>query len=314
MNRCPITYESCGSDRYSASGINKFSKRLKTITDIPYSAAEQRSQSALHASKMSVQGMQPKLSVRLNLKKACFEITDRGGNYLIKPQHDVYPELPENEDLCMRLAKCVGISVPLHALIYSKDETLSYVIKRFDRTGRSSKLATEDFAQLTDKCRSTKYDFSMEKLIPVLDHCTFPAVERVRFFRRCIFNFLIGNEDMHLKNFSLITINNKIELAPAYDFLSSTMTLLSLRKKPDTIEEIALPLKGKKRKLTRNDWIDYFAMDRLELNSTVIEEVLAGLSDSFDVWFDLIKDSFLSAESKDILAELIRERRDLLKL
>jgi len=314
VNLCPISYEPCGDNRYAINGIKRFSRRLKTLNDFPYSAGEQRTEAALHASKMSVQGIQPKLSVRLNLKQASFEITDKGGRYLIKPQHDTYPELPENEDLSMRLAEIVGISVPLHGLIYCKDKTFSYVIKRFDREGKSGKLATEDFAQLSGMDRDTKYNFSMEKLAPILNMCTFPAVERVRLFRRCIFNFLIGNEDMHLKNFSLITRNNKIKLSPAYDFLSTTTAFLSIGKQIDEIEEVALPIKEKKRKLTRKIWIDYFGMDRLRLNSAVIAEELTGFSNSFTRWYELIKKSFLSEATKEIYTSLIEQRRQMLKL
>lgn len=312
MNRCPITYEICGEERYSLEGVRKFSQRLVTLRDFPYTAAEQRVEAALRASKMSIQGMQPKLSARLNIKEACFEIRDKGGRYLIKPQHDVYPELPENEDLCMRMAEVAGITVPLHALIYCKDGSFSYVIKRFDREGRSGKLATEDFAQLSGMNRSTKYNFSMEKLVLILDMCTFPVIERVRLFRRCIFNFLIGNEDMHLKNFSLITRNNKVELSPAYDFLSSTTTFLTMGKQLEKIEEIALTMRGKKRKLTRQIWIDYFAEERLRINPRIINEELARFSSAFGQWNDLIARSFMSEDGKDILAGLINKRRAVL--
>ena len=314
MNRCPITYELCGDTKYSLLGMRRFSRRLSVLEDFPFSADEQRKESALRASKMSVQGVQPKLSARLNLQTSCFEITDKGGRYLLKPQHEVFPGLPENEDLCMRLAATVGIEVPLHALIYCKDDSLTYVIKRFDREGRASKLATEDFAQLAGKDRNTKYDFSMEKLVPILDKCTFPVVEKVRFFRRCVFNYLIGNEDMHLKNFSLITRKNKVELAPAYDFLSSTIAYLLMGKKHDDIEEVALPLKGKKRNLTRGMWIDYFAKDRLMLNDMVIREELAKFSLALDSWRELIDKSFLSVAGKEFLVELIDQRRGVLQI
>ena len=314
MNRCPITYELCEEGRYSRIGIKKFSRRLDAINDFPYSATEQRVEAALRAGRMSVQGVQPKLSARLNLKNSCFEITDRGGRYLIKPQHDIYPELPENEDLCMRLAEVVGITVPLHALIFCQDGTFSYIIKRFDRVDRKGRIAVEDFAQLSGKDRDTKYDVSMEKVIPVLELCTFPAVERVRLFRRCIFNFLIGNEDMHLKNFSLITHHGKIELAPAYDFLSTTTAYLILGKQLNQIEEIALSLKGKKRKLSRKIWIDYFGRERLDLKSKVIDEELKRFVNSFDMWDALINKSFLSLSCRKIFIELICQRRELLKI
>jgi serine/threonine-protein kinase HipA len=172
----------------------------------------------------------------------------------------------------------------------------------------------EDFAQLTGMDRETKYDFSMEKIIPVLDLCTFPLIEKVRLFRRCIFNYLIGNEDMHLKNYSLITRAGKTELAPAYDFLSSTSAYLALGKQPDQIEETALTLNGKKRNLTRKIWIDYFATERLGLNSGIISEELERFSKLFDRWYDLIDKSFLSASNRNILVDLIKKRRKLLSL
>src|SRR5205807_127794 len=100
-----------------------------------------------------------------------------------------YPGLPENEDLTMRLAEQVGIEVPLHGMIYAADKTLSYFIKRFDRAGRSGKLAVEDFAQLSGASRDTKYESSMEKVARVIEEfCTFPALEKVKLFRLTIFN------------------------------------------------------------------------------------------------------------------------------
>ena len=84
----------------------------------------------------------------------------------------------------------------------------------------------------------------MERLIPVIEsHCTFPLLEKRKLFRRVLFCFLTGNEDMHLKNFSLIGRNNKIELSPAYDLLNSTISMGT------ATEELALPINGKKRKI-----------------------------------------------------------------
>ena len=314
MIRCPVTYEPCGDGRYSPGGVKRFSRRLNDISDFPYSAAEQRVEAALRADKISVQGVQPKLSVRLNVRDSTFELADRGGRYLVKPQHEIFTELPENEDLCMHLAELVGIEVPLHALIYCKDGTFSYVIKRFDRIGRKDKLSVEDFSQLTGMDRDTKYKLSMEKIIPVFDLCTFPLIEKIRFFRRCIFNYLIGNEDMHLKNFSLITREGKTGLAPAYDFLSSTTAFLSLGKRLHQIEEIALSLKGKKRNLTKKIWLDYFAKERLGLNPVVISEELERFTNSFDQWYELINISFLSSSQRKIFIELISQRRSVLEI
>ena len=251
MNRCPITYNPC-KGRYSEQGLRLLSGRLRTLHELEYSAEEQRQEAAKRAGKMSIQGVQPKLSAILYTREDRFQIVDIHGEYIIKPQQDVYPQLPENEDLTMRLAKSCGIEVPLHGMIYAKDGTLTYFIKRFDRLTRGRKLAVEDFAQLAGKKRETKYDYSIEKLIKIIDEvCTFPVLEKSKFFRRFIFNYLTGNEDMHLKNYAVITRNNKVELSPAYDFLNTSIVL------GGDIEESALPLKGKKKQFSKEILVDY---------------------------------------------------------
>ncbi len=208
MKRCPITYQPISGDdelKYSRHGLRMLSRSLTCLDDLTLSAEEQRREAMARATKMSIQGVQPKLSARLLVKEGRFEVVDRGGRYILKPQTHLYPNLPENEDLTMRLARTVGIELPLHGLVFSADGSLTYFIRRFDRGARSRKLAVEDFAQLAGLTRATKYAFSMERLIPILDrYCTFPAVEKLELFRRTLFCYLTGNEDMHLKNFSLI--------------------------------------------------------------------------------------------------------------
>lgn len=183
MNRCPITYQFCNS-KYSKSGLNKLNPKLTDLEDLPYSAYEQRQESAFRAGKMSIQGVQPKLSAKLSTKTQTLEIVDAGGTYIIKPQHETFIQIPENEDLTMKMAKLAGIEVPMTGLIYSKDGSLSYFIKRFDRYGKNNKYQLEDFAQLTGNTRDTKYDSSMEKLIPVIEeYCTFPMLEKENYFQ-----------------------------------------------------------------------------------------------------------------------------------
>lgn len=309
MNRCPITYEICGDALYSAAGLRALSPNLKTLHDFPYEAEQQRREAVIRAKKMSIQGVQPKLSVLLNAKAGLFEIVDCGGRYVIKPPHAVFLCLPENEGLTMQLARLCGIDVPLSGLVRCADGTWSYFVRRFDRVGHNRKLPLEDFAQLGGFSRDTKYNSSMEQLVKVLDtYCTFPAIEKVRLFKRSLFNFLVGNEDMHLKNFSLITRDNKVELAPAYDFLSSIVAYLAVGTKHTAIEEIALTLRGKKRKLNRIDWVDYFGAKRLLLPPKVIDKVLHELSEASGAWLSRIEESFLPADQKVLYAELLSER------
>ncbi len=315
MNRCPITYEPCGEARYSRAGLRLLSPNLERLNDFPYDAARQRQEAAVRAGKMSIQGVQPKLSVRLNAKAGVFMIVDQGGRFVLKPQHGVYPNLPENEGLTMHLAKLCGIEVPVSGIVRSVDGTWSYFVRRFDRTGHSRRVAVEDFAQLGGLSRETKYDFSMERLAGLLDtYCTFPAIEKVKLLKRSLFNFLVGNEDMHLKNFSLISRQGKVELAPAYDFLSTTVAYLALGKRIDSIEEIALPLQGKKRRFGRKTWIGYFAGERLKLPNKVIDTVLDELASAAPAWRARIACSFLPSDQKEHYRRLLKERFGVLEL
>jgi len=309
MNLCPITYKPCGTDLYSPEGLKLLSPGLKELALLDYTAEEQLREAAIRASKMSIQGVQPKLSAVINIKGGCFELCDKNGRYILKPQHYIFPELPQNEDLTMHLAATIGIEVPLHGMVYSKDHSLTYFIRRFDRKGRNEKIQVEDFTQLAGLSRDTKYNYSMEKLVKVIDDiCTFPAIDKAKLFQRVIFNYLIGNEDMHLKNYSVIVRNNKVELAPAYDFLNSTIVLSG------DIEEIALTLKGKKSNLNAGVLIKYFGQEQCALTDKVIDTTLNTISSALDSWFNLIDISFLSNEMKEKYRLLLQKRRKVLSV
>lgn len=248
MTICPITYEEAGDLRYSPRGLKLLSPRLSDLRVFPYDAEAQRREAMSRAGKMSIAGVQPKLSARLNVKQSTFDIVTRGGHYIIKPQNHLYPELPENEDLTMRLASAINIEVPLHGLIHCQDGMFSYFIKRFDRIGPSGKIPVEDFSQLAGLTRESKYNYSMERLLNILDeYCTFPALEKIELFKRALFNFVVGNEDMHLKNYSVIRKNGQVGLAPAYDYLNTFTVYEKMGKSENEIEETALPL-GERRK------------------------------------------------------------------
>jgi len=301
--RCPVTYDEISAGRYSERGLRMLARNLKRLEPLPYSAEEQRQEAARRAGRMSIQGVQPKLSARLNVAKGMFEVVAIGGVYILKPQSNLYPELPENEDLTMRMAAIAGLEVPLHGMVYAKDGSFTYFIKRFDRAGRKGKLATEDFAQLQRKSRDTKYDSSMEQVARTLEEfCTFPVMEKAKLFRLTVFNFVTGNEDMHLKNFSLIRREEKVELSPAYDLLNTSIAL------GDAPEELALPLRGKKRRITADDLIPYYGKLRLGLTEKVINQLLQDFVRAKEPWQQLIEISFLSEKMKAAYGALIENR------
>lgn len=309
MNRCPITYEPLPEGTtYSQNGLKLLNRNLASLAPLEFTAEQQRQEAISRAGKMSIQGIQLKLSAVLRITEGRFEVVNRGGRYILKPQSLDFPELPENEDVTMRMAAAVGIEVPVHGLLRSVDDSFTYFIKRFDREGRD-RLPVEDFAQLSGESRDTKYDSSMEKVATVIDQfCTFPALERVKLLERTLFSFLVGNEDMHLKNFSLISRDEKVELAPAYDFLNTTIALKAAK------EELALPVKGKKSKLTRNELLNYFARDRLQINEKVMSDVRSRFAKASPAWRELLDHSFLSADAKQRYAAILDERGKRMQL
>lgn len=294
--------------RYSPAGLKLLSPRLKTLNDLPWSAAEQRREASARATKMSIQGVQPKLSAKLDVPGGRFEIVDTGGEYILKPRTD-FPEVPENEALTMRLAGSVGIEIPLHGLVHSADGSRTYFIRRFDRAGKGRKIPVEDFSQLSGQPREAKYDSSMERVAEIVGQfCTFPMVEKVKLFRLTLFNYLTGNEDAHLKNYSVITRDGVTGLSPAYDLLNTTIVL----DRPG--EEIALPIDGRKKKLSRSLLVKYFGKERLGLSAGAIEGVLTNFSDGLEVWDEYLTQSFLSETMKKKYAALVLARRGALEV
>ena len=309
MKRCLITYETFeGEGDYSIAGLKLLDRNLQSLSALDYTADEQRQEALDRAGKMSLQGIQLKLSAVLMVKAGAFEIVDRNGRFILKPSSLHFPELPENEDVTMHMAAAVGIQVPSHGLVRSRDQSLTYFVKRFDREGRK-RVSLEDFAQLSGSSRETKYESSMEKVAAVVDRfCTFPAIERVKLLERTLFSFLTGNEDMHLKNFSLITRADRIEMAPAYDMVNSTLVIANAQ------EELALPIRGKKSQLTKNDLLNYFAVERLHINARVLADIIERFRGAFKKWDGLIAASFLSTQKKSQYADILAERKARLQL
>ena len=307
--RCLITNEPWdGPGPYSPAGLRLLDRRLQSLAPLPYTREQLLEEAAARAVKMSIQGMQPKVSTVLRVTEGRMEIVDHDGRYIVKPPHLVYPELPENEALTMSLAATLGIEVPAHGLLLNSDQTHSYFIRRFDRAGWS-KQPVEDFAQLSGASRDTKYDSSTERLIEIIDRfCTFPALERMKFLDRLLCAYLTGNEDMHLKNWSLITRDDRVELSPAYDLLNSTIP------HPRSREELALPLRGKKSKLRANDFWRYLAGERLVISAALLEQTRARFAEACARWPARIESSFLSPEMKTRYLTLLEDRRQQLSL
>ena len=179
--------------------------------------------------RLSISGVQLKYSLRLDDKSLA--MTDKGGQYILKPIPPsviTYPDqAPENEHLTMQIAEQVyKIDTGANVLIYFEDRQPAYLTRRFDVKADGSKYLQEDFAQLSGKQKKThgenyKYNGTYEDiglLIKKYVAASYPAMEV--FFRNVFFNYLFSNGDAHLKNFSLIqTDSGDYRLTPAYDLM-----------------------------------------------------------------------------------------------
>ena len=251
----------------------------------------------------SLTGVQPKLSLNLNKHEGCNRLTIVGlwGDYIFKPQTEAYPQLPENEDLTMHLAEAAKIKVVPHSLIRLSDGKLGYITKRIDRTKNGEKIDMEDMCQLTLHPTEYKYKSSYEQIArTITKYSSTPKLDLTNYMQLLLYCFVTGNNDMHLKNFSLYCPEKDYLLAPAYDLLNTTIV------NPKDKEELALPLSGRKTKLRVADFLN--TARTIGLEESVVLRLIKGLQKALPKWQVLIQSSFLDENMKKAYQELIMSR------
>jgi len=260
---------------------------------------------------VSVPGVQAKLS--MSLVKKTKENSDTrltvvgalGGHYIFKPPSDKFHEMPENEHVTMRIAESFGIKVVPSSLCRLLSGELSYITKRVDRTETGAKIHMIDMFQITEAF--DKYRSSMEKVGKALgNYSSNTLLDKIFYFDLAIFSFLIGNNDMHLKNFSMIEGPSGWVLSPAYDLLNVAILL------PEDTEELALTLVGKKKKLKK----EHFEQlgEGLGLTPKQIKGSFNRMMKNKSKALDWIDRSFLSKDMKTAYTDLLEERYNQLGL
>ena len=258
---------------------------------------------------IAVPGVQPKLSLSIikeNPRKGNNRLTvvgALGGQYIFKPPSEKYPEMPENEHLTMRIAEAYGIQVVPSSLIRLASGELSYITKRIDRTEKGAKIHMLDMFQITEAY--DKYKSSMEKVGKALhDYSGNTLLDKVFYLELSVFCFLTGNNDMHLKNFSMIESPSGWILAPAYDLLNVAIV------NPDDTEELALTMEGKKKKIK---WIHFKHLgEGMGLTSKQIQGVYSRMLKNKPKDIELIEKSFLSDGMKEAYKNLLESRYEQL--
>ena len=263
------------------------------------------------AQRIVVTGVQPKLSMGFTKTATEERLTIVGalnGRYILKPPYSAYPQMPELEALCMLMTQACGIETVPFLLLPFKGGELAYITRRIDRNAKGEKFAMEDACQFNERLTEHKYRGSYEQIAKgIIAYSKNPLKDVVHFYEQVIVSFLIGNNDMHLKNFSLIAKEpNAYELAPAYDMISSQLLL------SDDIDDLALNLNGKKRKLKRNDFNE--AMLKGHIPEKAIENLWKRIEKGMPEWDQLINNSFLSLKKNAEFKDLISERAQQIDL
>lgn len=254
---------------------------------------------------VSVPGVQAKLSMSLikknkeNSNSRLTVVDALGGHYILKPPSDRFPEMPENEHLTMRIAEEFGISVVPSSLIKLASGELSYITKRIDRKPNGDKIHMLDMFQITEAF--DKYKGSMERVGKAIGkYSRNTLLDKILFLELTVFSFITGNNDMHLKNFSMIEDNSKWKLAPAYDLLNVTILF------PEDKEELALTPSAKKKKLKLKHFKSLGVS--LGLTDKQIEGVFSRLNKNKSKAIRWINDSFLSENIKVDYIKLLESR------
>jgi len=199
--------------------------------------------------RLALTGVQRKLSLSLLGNGAARRLTivgALGGSHILKPPTPEYPGMPELEHWTMVLARASGIRTAEAGLMPLSSGEPAFITRRFDREG-IRRIHVEDLCQLCLLPTENKYRSSMEKVgTAVRSLATTPGDDALRVLEVTLFSLLVGNSDMHLKNWTMVRDAGKVVLSPAYD-------LLPVRLLVNDPEEFALPINGRKNRIKRRD-------------------------------------------------------------
>lgn len=253
---------------------------------------------------LTVPGVQKKLSLHLDTRDNQARLTLVGypTGYILKPRSTEYEQLPEAEHLAMSMARIIGITAVPFGLIQA-DSHYAYITKRIDRI-ENKKLAMEDFCQLSGRPTADKYKGSYEECGKIIKkYSTRSGIDMAEFFLRLVYCDVVGNSDMHLKNFSLVETSmgsREYILSPAYDLLPVNIIL------PSDKDYTALTMNGKKRNLRKKDFL--ILAENIGLNDKVARNIIQKVIKNKEKMLECIRESCVSDEFKIKLMTLMEER------
>lgn len=304
MNNCWFCYKDAGDAQYHQACAKRFfgTPQVPTL-QLDDALIESLARQTVNQ-RIAVTGVQPKLSLTLQKEKAHSRLTIVGlwGEFIVKPQHQGYTMMPETEDLTMHLAELFKIQVCDHTLLQASNGSMVYIARRFDRVD-GKKIHIEDLCQLSEFLTESKYKSSYEKAGKLVARYCYRGLDLLSYFELVLFSYLCGNNDMHLKNFSLMHQPEGIVLSPAYDLLN--VNLLNPRDE----EEMALTLNGKKATIKLTDF--KALAENLRINERVYYNSFKLFSSKNGEVMDLIDRSFLNKNLKKLYKEIWMKKQEM---
>ena len=305
-NRCLYCYQpvEVGHDFHEKCSLEFFGTPTPPAIEYSLDQIDELAKNVVERS-VAIPGVQAKLSMSL-VKDAKEKSGSRltvigtlGGQYIFKPPSDQFPEMPENEHVTMRMAENFGIRVVPSSLIRLASGEISYITKRIDRTETGEKIHMIDMFQITEAF--DKYKSSMEKVGKALNNYSDNTLlDKIFYFELTLFSFITGNNDMHLKNFSMIESSSGWVLSPAYDLLNASIL------NPDDEEELALTLVGKKKKLKQEHFVQLGK--GLGLNDKQIKGAFKRIERNTSKALEWIDQSLLSENMMNVYKEVLKKR------
>lgn len=240
-------------------------------------------------SPSAVAGVQPKLSAA----RLTFPVR-LGGPSLIKLAPARFPGLIENEATILKMAQRCGIETVRNSVVQDRTGTKALLVARFDRTA-TGKRHVEDGCQLCNVYPESKYDLRMRDIVEAVRRVSMaPLLDTRRIFEQYLFGWIVGNNDLHAKNFSVVAdTNGGLTLSPAYD-------IVSIFPYPGQTTRMALKMGSKDDAFTRADFQNFFSRYGLTeriINSSV-DRIVGKITQSMDIWDEFLMDEKVTAKMK----------------
>lgn len=303
MSQCPITYEICSPNKYSASGLKKLRRGLTNLELLDETHIQGHP-----ASNFEINWPNPWAFGDIPAGSQQMEIRNKKSRFILLPPAKPILQTSANLDLSTRLAQVCGVKTVFHGMVFNHDQTLTY----FAEIPRDKNHKSFALTKSTDALKALKKPMNpntVEGLVEMIEtYCTFPVVEKFRLFQRILFSWLIGYESQSWKDYFLLKQPPKTTLAPPLFFLNSILFYGRQER------EMGLSFQGKYTAFTAEDFRTHLGRETLQLSSETVDYVLQNFKTNYSPLRQVVLNSFLSEELKEQFLDVLVGRFSRLKL